>query len=65
MSARNQYALRSFLRDLKYRLTLHCRDSEKSSKCQIFEIEFPSKFVETNLDQITETAKTAKFMLIV
>ena len=45
MSARNQYALRSFLRDLKYRLTLHCRDSEKSSKCQIFEIEFPSKFV--------------------
>lgn len=45
MSARNQYALRSFLRDLKYRLTLHCRDSEKSNKFFEIEIEFPSKFV--------------------
>ena len=41
-----------------------CRDSEESSKCQIFEDGSPTNFISTLLDEITETAKTAKFILI-
>ena len=42
----------------------NCRDGEESRKLRIFEIEFPSKFVWSLSNGITEIAKTAKFIFI-
>lgn len=41
---------------------LFCRDSEESCDSRVSEIELPSKFVLSNAYEVTDAAKTEKFV---